>query len=66
MYINYQTPPPSKFQPGFTKIFESLAKKTPEIIVVARPENRDQAATSEERVNPQRRNRRARQTGLTS
>ena len=29
MYINYQNPPPSKFQPGFTKILESLAKKNP-------------------------------------
>ena len=65
MYINYQTPP-FKIPARIHEILESLAKKTPEIIVVARPENRDQAATSEERVNPRRRNRRARQTGLTS
>ena len=67
IYINYQAPPPPKFQPVSSEAPWIIGQGKPrKSWWLQQPENRDQSATSEERVNPRRRNRRTRRTGLTS
>ena len=62
--------PPSKkkeSQPGPAgKPRVTGGKKPQNMMIVNNPKNRDLAATHEERVNPRRRSRRTRRTGLTS